>query len=154
MILILSLLTGLMTGIYFTFSFVVVKALSRMPNNESARAMNSINDVIVKTWFMPLFILSSLCYLGLLIWSAFFSSGSQPHFIWASLFYLFGMFGVTAVCNVPLNNQLKLYASDSHKLTKAWDRYTRKWVPLNHVRTASCTVAFALLNYGPYTVNL
>ena len=148
MILVLSLLTGVMAGIYFAFSVVVVKALSLLPNTEGARAMNSINDVILKTWFMPLFIISSLWHAGLLVWSVFFNSVSQPHLIWASLFYLIGMFGVTAFCNVPLNNHLKLCANDAHKLTDAWDGYSRKWVALNHIRTASCAVAFFLLNYG------
>lgn len=148
MILVLSLLTGLMAGIYFTFSFVVVKALRLTPNTEGARAMNSINDVIVKTWFMPLFLISSFWYAGLLLWSVLFASASQPNLIWASLFYLVGMFGVTAFCNVPLNNHLKLCAQDSHKLAGAWGDYSRKWVALNHVRLASCIVAFMLLNYS------
>lgn len=148
MILVLSLITGLMAGIYFTFSVVVIKALNLMPDTEGARAMNCINDVILRTWFLPLFFISSLWYAGLLIWSIFFSDGSEAHYIWASLFYLIGMFGVTAFCNVPLNNKLKLSASDSDQLTQMWKVYTRKWVALNHVRMASCIVAFALLSFG------
>ncbi|GAA6136527.1 DUF1772 domain-containing protein [Arenicella sp. 4NH20-0111] len=148
MITILSLLTGLMAGLYFAFSFVVVQALCKLPGTEGAKAMNSINNVIVKTWFMPLFLISSLWYAGLLIWSIFFSHANQPHIIWACVFYLGGMLGVTAFCNVPLNNHLKNCAHDSNKLVAAWNGYGRKWVALNHVRTASCVVAFMLLNYA------
>jgi len=147
MILVLSVSTGLMAGIYFIFSIVVVKALSLLPGSDGARAMNSINDVILKTIFMPLFFISSLWYLGLFVWCIFVSSASLPHLIWACLFYLIGMFGVTAFGNVPLNNQLKLATDDPHKLLDTWQDYSRRWVNLNHVRTVSCIVALVLLNY-------
>ena len=148
MILILSLITGIMAGIYFTFSFVVVDALKLMPNNEGARAMNRINDVIVKTVFLPLFFVSTIWYFALLFRGVIFTSASEPNFVWASVIYIVGMFGVTVFGNVPLNNKLKSRAKDPQKLMAAWDEYGHKWVVLNHVRVVSCTVAFVLLNYG------
>lgn len=148
MILVLSLATGLMAGIYFTFSFVVINALKLMPNNEGARAMNRINDVIVKTVFMPLFFISTICYAGLLLKGVIFTSASQPNFIWASVMYLVGMFGVTVFGNVPLNNKLKRCTNDTHGLATAWDEYGRNWLALNHVRVFSCVIAFIFLNYG------
>jgi len=142
MIFFLSLATGLMAGIYFTFSFLVINALKLMPNNEGARAMNSINDVIVKTVFMPLFFISTIWYTGLLLKGVIFTSASQPNFIWASLVYLVGMFGVTVFGNVPLNNKLKRCANDTHELATAWGEYSRKWLVF------SCVVACIFLNYG------
>ncbi len=146
MILVLSVATGLMAGIYFTFSVVVVKALAQLPNSDGAGAMNQINEVIVKTSFMPLFMISSIGYAGLLIWSMFYSSADNSNFIWASLIYLIGMFGITILGNVPLNNKLKNSASDPINLSNTWNDYVDTWTKLNHIRTASCIAAFVLLN--------
>ncbi len=148
MMLVLTVATGLMAGIYFAFSVVVIKALAQLPNTEGAKAMNQINDVILKTTFMPLFFISSLWYLGLLFWNTFNPASSDPSVIWASLIYLIGMFGVTAFGNVPLNNELKRNADDSKALAASWSRYIRTWVRLNHIRTLSCIAAIVLLNYG------
>lgn len=145
MILVLSIATGLMAGIYFSFSFVVVKALAQRPGTEGAAAMNQINEVILKTSFMPLFFGSSLAYVGLLCWSLFYASSVQLDLIAASLFYLVGMFAVTVFGNVPLNNQLKHSADDADQLLSTWQRYTRTWLWLNHIRTFSCVAALALL---------
>lgn len=147
MILIISIATGLMAGIYFTFSFVVVKALEQLPGNDGANAMNEINDVIVKTIFMPLFFISSLWYVGLLFWGLFYSTAVSSGYIWASIIYLAGMFGVTAFGNVPLNNQLKKSAYDPQALAASWSYYTRAWLRLNHIRTLSCIAALVLLSY-------
>lgn len=145
MILALVIATALMAGIYFSFSVVVVKALAHRPGREGADAMNQINEVILKTSFMPLFFASSLLYAGLLLWSVFFSNTVQADLIAASLFYLIGMFGVTAFGNVPLNNRLKQSADDADQLLSNWRRYTRVWVKLNHLRTLSCVAALVLL---------
>lgn len=146
MILVISIATGLMAGIYFTFSFVVIKALQQLPGNDGANAMNKINDVIVKTAFMPLFFISSLWYVGLLFWGVFYSTTGYPSYIWVSLIYLVGMFGVTVFGNVPLNNQLKDSAHDPEALAASWSRYTRAWLRLNHIRTLSCVAALVLLS--------
>lgn len=146
MILVLGIATALMAGLYYSFSVVVVKALAQRPGTEGANAMNQINDVILKTSFMPLFFVSSLWYAGLLVWSVFYSNTVQLDLIGASLFYLLGMFGLTAFGNVPLNNQLKNCAGDPDQLLKTWHRYVRVWVRLNHIRSFSCVAALILLS--------
>ena len=52
--------------------------------------------------------------------------------------YFFGMFVVTVVGNVPLNNALENEKPGSQAGDVMWSRYLAAWVRWNHVRTLSC----------------
>ena len=146
MITLLIVITGLMGGIYFAFSIFLLKSLSQLPELQAARAMNKINDVIVNTVFLPMFIVSTLWYAGLIIWSiVHWQNLNSAYLITAALVYIVGMFLVTAFGNVPLNNRLQRSASSDAALIRCWRRYHRQWAELNHLRTISCTVSLVLL---------
>jgi len=146
MMIFLILMTGLMAGLYFTFSVVVMKSLSQLPPPQGAIAMNKINDVILNTAVMPIFFGSTLWCVGLVVWSIIsWQDGSTPLQLSAALSYILGMFFVTAFGNVPLNNRLKQSENSEQTLMVAWDEYLRKWTRLNHVRTISCMCACTLL---------
>ena len=146
MMMLLIVITGIMAGVYFTFSVFVMKSLGELPALEGAKAMNKINDVIINTLFLPLFFLSTLWYAGLIVWSLTdWQSGYSEFVISASVIYIAGMFFVTAFGNVPLNNQLKRVENHETKLAQFWVLYQRKWTWLNHVRTISCTLACLFL---------
>lgn len=148
MILMLILMTGLMAGIYFAFSVFVMQALTKLPNLQGARAMNSINDVIVKTLFLPLFFSSTLAHLVLIGWAIWFENGIHSLWFWGGFIYVTGMFGVTVFGNVPLNNRLKSSADNAELLVATWQTYTKNWSSLNHIRTATCAISFVLLVYA------
>lgn len=140
------LAVGLMAGIYFTFSAVVMKALAQLPALQGARAMNRINTVIVRTLFMPLFFGSTALMAGLGVWQLF--HWQPQHSLWvfaATMLYVFGMFAVTAVGNVPLNNGLQQREGNDGALAHGWALYLGDWTRLNHIRTVSCLMACALL---------
>ncbi|GAB1257452.1 DUF1772 domain-containing protein [Aurantivibrio plasticivorans] len=146
MILLLILMTGLMAGIYFVFSVVIMKSLAALPANDGAKAMNKINDVILNTAFMPLFFISTLWFAGLIVWSfADWHVGRSSLEVSAAVIYIVGMFCVTAFGNVPLNNYLKQSEDNEQYLTRAWQEYLSKWTVLNHLRTISCIAACAVL---------
>jgi uncharacterized membrane protein len=140
-------MTGVMAGIYFSFSVFIMRALEKIPAPEGARAMNSINDVIVKTLFLPLFFGSTVFVTGFGLWQLFTGSdqGNPLPVIAAAVIYLLGMFGVTVFGNVPLNNRLKRSEENEQKLILFWRQYLHQWTRLNHVRTVSCIVSCALL---------
>lgn len=142
------LMTGLMAGIYFTFSVFVMKALSQLPGAEGARAMNRINGVIVKTAFLPLFFVSTLAHLWLIVWSALFLGGIASNIFWAGVVYVVGMFAVTLLGNVPLNNRLKANEKADDVLLETWHIYLLSWTRLNHIRTFSCCLSLVLLVAG------
>lgn len=146
MIILLMIITGIMAGIYFAFSVFIMKSLGQLPAFEGAKAMNKINDVIIHTVFLPLFLGSTLWYAGLIFWSfADWKSGQSALIISAAVVYIVGMFLVTAIGNVPLNNRLKESENDKKERHKTWQYYLQKWTQLNHLRTISCLVSLALL---------
>ena len=135
--------TGLMAGVYFTFSGFVMASLARLPDDRAAAAMNAINDVILRSPFMPLFIGTTLAaaiiaILALLRWN---EPGSAVLLAGGAI-YVFGMFGVTAAFNVPLNNRLITEAGT------LWPAYLDTWTNWNHLRTVASLVAAAAFTYG------
>ena len=146
MTILLIVFTGLMAGVYFSFSVFIMKSFHALPPLQGAQAMNKINDVIVNTGFLPLFFGSTLWYAGLIVW-AFTDWRGQSSWlvITAALIYILGMFAVTAFGNVPLNNRLKESAENEDSLTRYWGEYQQRWTRLNHVRTLSCMAVCAIL---------
>jgi uncharacterized membrane protein len=136
---------GLMAGVYFAFSAFVMTALSRIGRASGAAAMNSINTVILRSCFMPLFLGTTLVALGLaavalLRWGR---PGAAP-MLAGGLVYVLGMFVVTMRCNVPLNNALQAVDAGKPEAETTWARYVREWTSWNHVRTVASTAACAL----------
>jgi uncharacterized membrane protein len=135
---------ALLGGVYFAFSAFIMRAL-REAGMPGVIAMNAINRVILKSGFMPLFLGTTLAsavlaVIGLLRLHA---PGSWP-LIAGGLLYVAGMFGVTMLCNVPLNNALQAVTTESRTGMAIWNDYLRRWTLWNHLRTASCLAAAAL----------
>ena len=146
MLILLVVLTGLMAGVYFTFSVFVMKSLNELPAFQAAQAMNKINDVIVNTLFLPIFFGSTLWYAGVIIWTLTdWQNERSVLMIIAALIYILGMFVVTAFGNVPLNNRLKEKEKSNDELAIYWKEYLNSWIKLNHLRTISCIAACCLL---------
>lgn len=145
MLILLTVMTGLMAGIYFAFSVFVMQSLAQLPAHEGVRAMNAINAVIVKTMFLPLFFISSIAHLGLFIFVLMTETESTFLLGGAGAVYVLGMFFTTLLGNVPLNNRLAKYRDVSEKQTDVWNDYLQRWVRLNHIRTVSCTVSMVLM---------
>mgnify|MGYP000104919027 CR=1 FL=1 len=67
----------------------------------------------------------------------------------AGLVYLVGCFGVTVVCNVPMNEALGAMDPSEETAFAYWsDTYLPRWTFWNSVRTAACAVSAALLLLG------
>lgn len=128
--------SGLMAGLFFTFSTFVMTALSRLPPEQGIAAMNSINVAILNATFGIAFFGTAALCLGLGVTGAL--RWSEPGSAWlllGSLLYLAGVIGVTIIFNVPLNNALAAISPASPEGAALWTRYLAEWVPWNHVRT-------------------
>ncbi len=137
---------GLMAGVYFAFSAFVMQSLDAAGRPTGMAAMQSINRIIVRSLFLPLFFASSLACLllavfGVMQWG---SAGAWQMVIGGAL-YVAGMLAVTAAANVPLNNALEATDGGGPDAEAMWHRYMQRWLPWNHVRTVSCTVSLVLL---------
>lgn len=141
----MALSSGLMAGLYFAFSVFVMHALATLERAEGIRAMNAINAEIVRTVFLPLFLLSSLAALVLAVigglqWGVAGGSAMAQ----GGAVYFVGMFMVTVGRNVPLNNALAAVDPGSQAGAAVWARYLKEWTRWNHVRTLACIVSLAL----------
>jgi uncharacterized membrane protein len=135
---------ALLGGVYFAFSAFIMRAL-RDSGMAGVTAMNAINRVILRSAFMPLFLgttlaSGALAVIGLLR----FSEQGMLWLIAGGVSYVAGMFLVTMVCNVPLNNALSEVTAESRTGTAIWNDYLRRWTLWNHVRTVSCLGAAAV----------
>ncbi len=136
---------GIMSGVYFAFSGFVMRALDQLDAESAADAMISINKIILKSWFMPLFFGSSMIYLVLLVVAVIDSSiEGRWLLIAASTFYLVGMFLCTVFFNVPLNNRLADSSGDLELKKTTWNQYVIEWTRWNHLRTG-CSLASMIL---------
>ena len=137
--------SGLMAGIYFAFSAFIMNALNKVNTDVAITAMNSINRVIVKSWFMPLFFGSTLVSLLLIIIAVIqWGEESATLTLLAGIIYVVGMFLCTAVFNVPLNNLLDKQNPQAEDSPHVWKQYFLHWTRWNHLRTV-CSVTTSVL---------
>ena len=140
---------GLMAGVYFAFSAFVMNALGRIDGASGASAMNSINSVILGSAFVPLFFGTTLAALALIILGIIQPNGPGAlALIAGGLLYVVGMFVVTIVFNVPLNNSLAAIQPGTQSASEVWSRFLTDWTFWNHVRTLACTAASALFIFA------
>jgi len=133
---------GLMAGVYFAFSAFIMASFARIETSAGILAMQSINDVILRSAFMPLFFATSLAAFGVSL--AALPDMTRPgalSMFGAGMLYVAGMFLCTIFFNVPLNNKLKDADSHSAYGAEVWDRYLRQWTRWNHVRTIASTLS-------------
>jgi uncharacterized membrane protein len=141
--------SGLLSGLYFIFSFCVMNALNAQSPSSAIATMNSINEVIINPPFILVFmgtpivcaVLLYSCFkegLGKTIDNQFTAAGA--------LVLLVGEFLLTAVVHVPKNDALAAYAVGSGSDVSTWANYYTTWTPWNHVRMLASMVTVTLLS--------
>jgi uncharacterized membrane protein len=135
---------GLLAGLYFAFSAFIMTALGRIGQAAGVAAMNAINVAIVQSLFLPIFLATTASAALAVI--ALFRWGEPGAMAMAAggVLYVLGMFGVTMIFNVPLNDALAAADPASHEAASLWSRFLTDWTLWNHVRTVSSTAACAL----------
>jgi uncharacterized membrane protein len=136
---------GLMAGVYFAFSTFIMTALGRLDQAAGIAAMNAINVDIVRSLFMLLFLGTTVAGAALVVMGALrFSEPGAVSMIAGGGLYVIGMFVVTMVFNVPLNNALAAVQPLAPEAGTVWTAYLKDWVLWNHVRTVASVIASAL----------
>lgn len=138
---------GLVTGLLFAFSNFVMRALAELSNEQGMFAMQQVNEKIINPLFMLFFLgTPALCVFIAIRAAIDFSSPGNLMLVLGSLCYLAGPFGITILCNVPLNNQLaKTEAADANTV---WPEYQVRWQRWNHLRTFIGALSILLLAVG------
>lgn len=146
-LLITAVLTALIAGLFYAYSCSVVLGLGKLSDTEYLKSMQSINREILN----PVFFMSFMGTAILLPVTTFLFRGDQPAFIFlllASAAYLIGVFGVTIVGNVPLNemlDKLDISGSTADVVKQMRDRFENRWNLLNNVRTVFSVISIALV---------
>jgi uncharacterized membrane protein len=130
---------GLMAGLFFFCSVVLMPALARIPGPAGISAMQAVNVVIVRALFLVVFLGTAAAALVLAVLAP------EPLHMVAAAAYLVGVIGVTAAFNIPLNNALDRVAADSAEAERLWRHYLSRWTAWNHVRTVTSTAATVTL---------
>ena len=141
--------SGLIAGVFYAFSTFVMRALAQRPPAEGMAAMQAINVAVINPLFLGVFLgTAGACALAaagaVTRWE---QPGSAYVFAGAAL-YLAGTFGVTIVCNVPLNNVLAALAPTDPAAGALWATYLRRWTRWNHVRTLAAVAALVAFILG------
>jgi uncharacterized membrane protein len=84
---------------------------------------------------------------------ASFAFGGWDHpsaliFLGGAMFDFAGTFLVTALGNVPLNNQLATASATDPATHHVWEHYLDRWTTWNHLRTAAAMAAALLYLLG------
>jgi len=137
--------SGLIAGVYFAFSGFIMQSFSKLNITQSIAAMNSINKVILRSLFMPLFFGSTIASVLLIIFSLIhWSEAGSLIALVAGATYFFGMFVCTVMFNVPLNNSLAGIDHTSTNAPQIWSHYLKTWTNWNHLRMI-CSIVTCIL---------
>ncbi|MDQ8022317.1 MAG: DUF1772 domain-containing protein [Moraxellaceae bacterium] len=140
--------SALIAGVFFAFSGFVMGALARIAPEQGIAAMQSINVVVLRSWFIPVFAGTAVICVALgawvlLDWPAHGSTAGAAMLAGCAL-YAIGTFGGTIAFNVPLNDLLARQDAHTEAARAVWVRYLRDWTRWNHLRTVTATLAAAL----------
>jgi uncharacterized membrane protein len=145
------LLTALITGFFYAYSCSVNAGLKRLADEGYPRAMQSINKAVLN----PLFFISffgTLITLPLSTWMWYSSEGVSSDFhllLIATILYIFGVFLITGMGNVPLNRSLEKFDLDTasaQQIKLMRSAFETPWNRFHTIRTlANLTALMCLL---------
>lgn len=153
MIFILTIIvTGLIAGLFYAYSCSVNPGLTRLKDVEYLSAMQAINSAILNPVFFLSF-MGTLLLLPISTWLQYTQGNSNVYLLWlmAALVYVIGVFGVTVVGNVPLNDLLAkadLSSLSTAELATLRAKFEKPWLMYHQIRTFSVIISFILTVCG------
>ncbi|KQS71222.1 anthrone oxygenase family protein [Modestobacter sp. Leaf380] len=135
--------TGLVGGVFASFSGLVMPALDRLAPQQAAAAMQAVNEAALRPPLLgALFGTAAVC-LATAVVAARAGGPAAPLVLLGAGVYLVGTVGVTIAANVPLNDALAATASDS-TTAEGWAAWSDSWTTRNTVRTVAALAATGL----------
>jgi uncharacterized membrane protein len=144
-----AVLSALIAGLFYAWSCSIIPGLAKLDGRTYVAAMQSFNKAILN----PVFFLS---FMGTLIALpvATFAHFHQPLsarfwlLLAASLLYIVGVFGITAIGNVPLNNMLASFdisTASSEAIDDVRLKFEAPWNNLHSIRTVISVAVLVLV---------
>ena len=149
LLLVTAITTGLTAGLLYSYACSINPGLGQVPDETYLRAMQSINRAILN----PVFFLSFMGTLFLLPATTLLHAGHPGSLrflclLGASVLYIGGVIGVTALGNIPLNKALDAFNISSATAQQMADQraaFETPWNNLHLVRTWASIIALALV---------
>ncbi len=127
-------------GVFLAFSDFIMRSLSL--SDAGASTMQTINREVFRWVFMTLFLGLVPLSVGITIIGLWMIAGTaQLLIVIGALVYLFGVFGVTVFCNVPMNNTLAKLEKDTETKSYWENVYLPRWTFWNSMRTVACLLS-------------
>lgn len=143
------LLTGLMAGIFFTWSNAVKPGIGKLSDIEYLRSLQSMNRVILNKAFLGIFMGA---VVAVVLAPIFHFKPYHSNIFWLLIFafviYWVGVFGVTIFGNIPLNetlDKINLETTTQEGLKALRIIIEDKWNKFNLIRCYSSVITFTLL---------
>mmetsp|Transcript_44649 Transcript_44649/g.83843 ORF Transcript_44649/g.83843 Transcript_44649/m.83843 type:complete len:199 (-) Transcript_44649:142-738(-) len=140
---------GLLSGLYFIFSFCVMWSLNKQGPATAIIIMNSINVEILNPTFYTVFMGTPLVCALLLFrswWDGLWKTQSV-YMATGAASTLIGEFAVTATINVPKNDALMAYELGSGDDASLWSNYYTSWTTWNTVRMTASIITVLLFSW-------
>jgi uncharacterized membrane protein len=144
-------LTGIMAGIFFTWSNAVMPGLDGAGAEHAIPAFQQMDRKIQNPVFQAAFLgapaaaaVAGALLLGL---------GQRPAailFFLAAAVYVLGVMLVTFTIHIPINNDLATVTvpSDPAAAAQLWTDFSARWTPWNTVRAGANTISLLLIGLG------
>lgn len=145
-------LTGLLAGVFFTWTNAIapgIGALNDLAYLSSFQAMNRsiLNPLFYIVFMGPFFLMGLSFYL-------IEEKQAKNKMLLAFVIYFFGVFVVTLLGNIPLNEMLdvvNLAITNEIELSRLRASFEKPWNQLHLVRTVASTLSFSILLLSSYT---
>ena len=148
------ILTGLSAGLFYAWSVSVIPGTEKVSDLTYLETMQSINRAILNFAFFSIFF-GSILFLSI---ASIYQLHNNMLTFWlmlaSSVIYLLGTVGVTALGNVPLNNELEalnLAEIGSIKLKEFRTYYELNWNKFHLIRTVFAVGSFLLAVTAVFT---
>ena len=141
------ILSGLSAGLFYAWQVSVIPGTKQIEDVTYLETMQSINRAILNPAFFIVFFGTLIALVGSSIYEFHSNKLVFGLIVLASVFYAAGTFGVTALGNVPLNNELeglKLSDLSSERASAFRTYYESNWNRLHLIRTIFSLLSFLL----------
>jgi len=136
------IICAIISGVFLAFSDFVMKSLAIAQPSVGIISMQLINRKVYGSLFLIILMGFAACSLILAYIALVYLTGSASSWVLAgSGIYLLGVFLVTVVFNVPMNNKLDALDHSTLATANYWKTYASSWTMWNHVRTLSSAAA-------------
>ena len=133
---------ALIANVFLSFSDFVMRGLALAPGTAGPNAMVAINWTVNHSTFMVLFIGLLAVPVALALWALGQVDGIALSLVLAgSLSYSLGVFAVTGIGNVLMNNRLDAMSGSMEQTAIYWLDYVQRWTRLSNIRSAASAFA-------------